>query len=265
MSTNKNIFYEQQLLAMQLVDLFSSDMRKKLSEENKKIKSVLPSPDKIYQKEIVQEQDPSNYSLNKPKSKLYNERYNSIDGKSSKDSMYYQYYDDYYGQYEEEKDHKDNHDSSKSNTNSKSPISSKDMKRKESEDESFKPSSIKVKNNSNETNLTKAKTDNDELPFIKSMSLPCELPRAKTKRELFKKRETSRFPFAKESQEDEEHLPDVINDILYKKSSRFLFFRDFQQQNTQNDCFLFEKEMGSLNASWAQFIKKTIWKKNTNI
>ena len=88
MNSNTNIFYEQQLLAMKLADIFNSDVKKKLKSVNPKKKCVFPTTDTIYTKDIVQEQN-----------NQYNEyKYYDRDYKYKKKSN--DYYDDgYYGRY----------------------------------------------------------------------------------------------------------------------------------------------------------------------
>jgi len=60
MNSNKNIFYEQQLLAMKLLDVFNPEVRERLNSlgEKSKMKRVLPAPENIYSKDIVKERDP---------------------------------------------------------------------------------------------------------------------------------------------------------------------------------------------------------------
>ncbi len=54
---NKNIFLEQQYYAIKIADIYHPDIRKKVLNI-KKIKSVFPSPDLIYNKDVVRENDP---------------------------------------------------------------------------------------------------------------------------------------------------------------------------------------------------------------
>jgi len=78
MSANKNIFYEQQLLAIKLADVFSENVRKTLNSP-KKFKSVFPSTEKIYDKQIVINCDPSL----KKTAKKYNSEDNNYNNKNN--------------------------------------------------------------------------------------------------------------------------------------------------------------------------------------
>lgn len=88
MNSNTNIFYEQQLLAMKIADIFNSEIKKKLKNINTKKKCILPTTDSIYVKDIVIEQnntynDYKFYENNSNFSK-YKKKYND------------EYYDNYY-------------------------------------------------------------------------------------------------------------------------------------------------------------------------
>ena len=66
MNSNKNIFYEQQLLAIEILDLYNSEVKRSLCNKNKKkLKCVFPSIDSIYSKDIVIESDPAYYYKSK--------------------------------------------------------------------------------------------------------------------------------------------------------------------------------------------------------
>lgn len=68
MNSNKNIFYEQQMLAMQIIDVYNPEMRKKLMKIGKRQdlgKGYLPGPEIIYSKEIVIKSDPSYNKIKK--------------------------------------------------------------------------------------------------------------------------------------------------------------------------------------------------------
>lgn len=93
-------------------------------------------------------------------------------------------------------------------------------------------------------------------------------------KKLFRKRDKSRFLFAdngetisslttssiikseqhKDSKQNDD-LPEVLDEILCKKTSRFLFFKKFY--SIKSDLDLFDKEINSLDSSWIQFIIKS--------
>ncbi len=60
---NKNIFLEQQLYAIKISDIYHPDIRKKIMS-TKRIKTIFPPLEQLYNKEIVKENDPA---LQKPK------------------------------------------------------------------------------------------------------------------------------------------------------------------------------------------------------
>jgi len=79
MNSNTSIFYDQQLLAIKLADIFNLEVKKKLRTQSKK-KTVFPTTDSIYSREIVIELNPIKEervfknSTNKTKKK-YNDEY----------------------------------------------------------------------------------------------------------------------------------------------------------------------------------------------
>lgn len=108
MNSNTSIFYEQQLLAMKLADIFNPEVKKKIKTVNKK-KCIFPTPDTIYSKDIVLEQSPdyeaTNSSSNSSSYHKYYDNYNSNYKKKYNENDYYSnnyykrydnYNDDYY-------------------------------------------------------------------------------------------------------------------------------------------------------------------------
>ena len=107
MNSNTNIFYEQQLLAMKLADIFNVDVKKKLKAINTKKKCVLPTTDSIFTKDIVQEQN-NQYNEYKyyDREYKYKKKYNDYydDGYYSRYSEHYENDNDYFYEQGEEKD-----------------------------------------------------------------------------------------------------------------------------------------------------------------
>ena len=102
MNSNKNIFYEQQLFAIKIADIFTPKNRERIMNMNKK-KTFLPSPETIFTKEIVLENDLENKNYKKS-TKYYNNysrNYNSY-GNTYYDDQYYD--EDNYNYYYDNKD-----------------------------------------------------------------------------------------------------------------------------------------------------------------
>ena len=85
MNSNTNIFYEQQLLAMKIADIFNTNVKKKLKTLNTKKKCIFPTTDTIYTKDIVIEQNNEYHDY-----KIYDN--SNFKGKKK-------YCDDYYNNY----------------------------------------------------------------------------------------------------------------------------------------------------------------------
>jgi hypothetical protein len=69
LNSNKNIFMEQQLYAMKIADIYNTEVKKKLTER-KKVKTIFPSAETLYNKDVVKEMDPCKH---KPKVKKFEE------------------------------------------------------------------------------------------------------------------------------------------------------------------------------------------------
>jgi hypothetical protein len=96
MSANKSIFFEQQLLAIKIADIYNPEVKKKIMNlTNKKLKYALPTADTIYNKEIVVDNDPSNESYykynyyDKNNNYFYKKKYDGYDDDFEGDSSYY--------------------------------------------------------------------------------------------------------------------------------------------------------------------------------
>lgn len=261
MNSNKNIFYEQQLLAMKLADLFNPEVRKKLCTK-KKINSVFPSTDKIFNKDIVIENDPKNSYKGESK---YKKKYEY-------DELYYNDYDykkeysqnnieyilvkekekykkvEYKGKRSyafEVKSPNDNVSEFNETNENKDTRPSANELGEESKSENEKLNSISDHNSVGEAS-TKMKEEIDSEHEIKKEPLS-------SGKKLYRKCDRSRFDFANNNDiNSAPEVPEFISDLIYKKISRFTFFRNFL---SDNDKLLFEKDLkNNKHNSWAQFI-----------
>lgn len=79
MNSNKNIFLEQQLLAIRLLDIYNPETKIRIKNLSSSYnKGILPSPDNIYQKEIVKERDPQQSKIPRRYSNSNNINNNSL-------------------------------------------------------------------------------------------------------------------------------------------------------------------------------------------
>jgi hypothetical protein len=264
MNSNTNVFYEQQLLAMKLADVFNTDVKKKLKTIAKK-KCIFPTTDTIYSKDIVMEQE-GNYK--------YYGNYNSATTKYKKQyDGYYDYYNnrhdnynDYYGGEEEEENnlvrersekltHKDNYFDSKDRlavnaskfiSKSKSPIVTK--KKLSNINNSLSPN----QNKKIDIDSEKAKT------ALKSEVITNNITPFNENKKLYAIREKSRFDFVKNNDNNAD-VPDHVCDVICKKFSRYSFFNKFDNEFKKNidECMYFEKEL-KRDDSWSQFILKNM-------
>jgi hypothetical protein len=252
MNSNTNIFYEQQLLAMKLADVFNTEVKKKLKTILKK-KCILPTTDTIYSKDIVLEQegDYKYYGNYETSGSKYKKQY---DGYYDYNSNRYDSNNDYYGneddsensltrEYSEKLSHKGRHfETDKTNkfiSKSKSPIVSK---KKLSNLDSLSPGH--KKNSDSEKGKSKENVNNIT-PF-------------ENRRKLFCISEKSRFDFVKNA-DNNEAVPEFVSDVISKKCSRYSFFNKFASEFEKdlNDCEYFEKKLKK-DHSWSEFILKNM-------
>lgn len=253
MNTNKHLFYDQQLYAIKLIDLFSKETRN-LIASYKKTKAVFPSPDQIYVKDIVQDLDPE---LNHNKNDFFNEK--SMQNRKKQ----YENTNHYYLDYDEISQSRDD-DCESANSNRKNSkgndhmLKSYNSLRKSSKCSNENSNTSNKRHSSKDFNHNKLKAKYSDMEIDKRLSLPLPIKR-KSLFSDYNTRKLSRFDFAN-GDEKEEDVPNTINDIICKKTSRFLFFRDFalNSELMADECLLFSKEMGDLNNSWSQFIKQSV-------
>lgn len=61
LNVNKNIFYEQQLYAIKIADVYNPLVKKRILKATKVSNAIFPTPDQIYQNEIVIQNQPRQY------------------------------------------------------------------------------------------------------------------------------------------------------------------------------------------------------------
>jgi len=288
MNTNKNIFYEQQLFAIKIADIFNAENRKKILG-TKKNKTFLPAPESIFYKDIVVENDTENKNYKKPNKYYDNTQY-------TKRSFNYDYYEDeYYGKddynqyydeevedtttpntktYERETTYKKTDKNFNGSSDTATTISSGSGNSGNSTTNSV--NSLRTTKNLDGTNMDKNKSDHlsdhyNEKDYTlnkqeRSLSEPNmsentkyknEIPKTKfNRKELFRKRDKSRFTFVdNEEKTNDENIiiPEFIHEILYNKISKLAFFKifNFEEETNFSDSVLNEYKN---NNPWAHFI-----------
>jgi CCR4-NOT transcription complex subunit 4 len=245
--SNKNVFYDQQLLAMKIANIFDPDVKKKLLQLSscKKVKPVFPPIDSIYTKDIVINEDPSNFNKNK----------------------YYNYHSKKKFEYDDFSYYNDNLQNSNDDVEyilvreDKNRIHSKNFKKLSQSPRDSDTKILKV--DLQETNKGYSKSLSPDSRKVENVSTSDVTTNhssetAKTEKKLYRKSDKSRFDFVKNSSNSgDEVVPEFISDMLYKKISRYTFFKKLGFDN--NDKSFFEKELDH-NDSWAQFIKSNISK-----
>lgn len=292
MNTNKNVFYEQQLLAMKLADIFNHEIRKKLTL--KKGKTVFPSTDSIYNKDIVLEQDQENQTSYSTKQYTSGSNYESYSNSNNKFRKKYEYddyvdyYNDYNGSYQNEEveyilvREKSDKFCGKNRKKNLSHLNKKDyliLNKGKSDDDinNTKYSDSNQQNLSGDNATTNGKMKDEVLGATSSdgttttntntTSIENTPTVVASKKNLYMKRDNSRFDFVNNDckENNDSEVPNFISEMLYKKYSRYTFFRKFTCEKDKNcDVIYFEKELKNTNNSWVQFIKSNLNEKLKN-
>jgi hypothetical protein len=206
MNNNKNMFYDQQILAMNIAEIFNPEVRNKLTQP-KKIKTIFPSKETIYMKDLIVLED----------NKKNNGKKFQFD-----DCNYY--------------------DSNYSNEEVEYVL----VQRKKFQNRKYYKS-LKCKEIEKELSPERVTNTSD------SSSNSNQNSNEKKCKKLYRRRDKSRFDFVSDNINIGNEVPDFIIDMLYRKISRFTFFKNFNI----HDINFFEKELTFEN-SWAQFIKINI-------
>ncbi len=194
---------------MKVADIFNPDVRKNLTQMSK-FKTVFPSTETIFSKDIVIQEEP-NKIKNYVKKKFQDDQSFYECSNYTKNDIEYVLV--------REKPYK--------NIKYKNFYECKFVKIKELSPERVTSASDNTTTNSNSGD----------------------------KKHLYRKRDKSRFDFVSDKINLENEIPDFISDMLYRKISRFTFFKKFI--SNKNDVNFFEREL-KFNNSWAQFIKSNI-------
>ena len=218
LNVNKNIFYEQQLYAIKIADIYNPEVKKKLLL-GKNRKTMFPSTDLIYQNEIVVENEPI-------------VKRTTIIGVGQKKT-----------QKNTKKFTEDNNSNNSSATLVVNDLSKLDEK----------ITSRKINKNSLKLEISSIKSIRDDATCSSTgdEKLSTSTPRGKN---IFCNREKSRFDFVKRELSQEKEVPEFVIDIIdkkYKMATMSRYCKDF-------DVLLLNSELLDnkidTNDQWTQFI-----------
>ncbi len=197
LNVNKNIFYKQQLYAIKIADIYNPEVKNKLLKLSKK-NTKFPSPDLIYQNEIVIENEKtykSSFNLNKKnniKNEIKKNNNNKNENLNKLDNINTNKIKKIYSEDRNENKEKNNDENKENNNinNTRNNLNKLEI------------DSIKKINNSNEITCSSTGDEKDKNSLI-----------------LFTKKNKSRFNFVNNNNEDsnENEIPEFILDIIEQK------------------------------------------------
>ena len=263
---------------MKIADIFNIEVKKKIiSGVNKKIKSVFPSPEALYSKDIVKKNEHQiiNSSLNIPNN--FNHINNNVNNQSFVSKKKYYEEDNY------QKNKKGNGTKfeyiEKVITSNSDIFGSYLKNNEETEKTKLDVSYGKINNHENDTNHEttstsskdenfckpvenferKEKNLNEYIDVLKYESEKSQNFKTNNEKKIFICRENSRFDFVRNKNNhincyENIIIPDFILDLINKKTSRYKLTKkiDFSEDILYKDSNL-EKEYNESNL-WAQFI-----------
>lgn len=271
------------MFAIKIADIFAPENRKRILNTVKKGKTFLPSPETIFSKDIVIENDIEN--KNYKKNKYYNNSYSTYGNYNTNgyyDEEYYdgeEYGNGYYydnnnynnkkeddGLYKAYSDNnfyvkKPNYQTITNNTCSDKKDNNINLEKNLKEVNESKNSKdfLNIKENTinKSTNADKMKNlDSDNQLFLSEKVKSCF-----NRKELYRKRECSRFNFVNSVEKDKTkddneniNIPDYINELIYKKVSKITFFKIFKHSKSFDDSEVILNNKESKNDNWAQFL-----------
>jgi hypothetical protein len=279
MNNNKNIFYEQQLLAIRIADVYNPEVKKRLNSSNKNgLQNVLPVAESIYYKQILIENDPETYQL-KLNRKNYSENLNSYSSNKKKKYENDEIENISYNNYNNEEVEYILVREKNNPYNRKKKVSfNKRLPYREATE--FKVIEVEIDSPDNavsggEGNLSTQKLkeefikDTNSIKIEDNFNTTDNISSNKESKKFYRQRSISRFDFVKNKNSDDNasedtkssgtEIPEFVSGMLYKKISTYTFFKKFTcVKNKHSDIEYFEKELKNNNNSWAQFIKSNL-------
>ena len=235
LNVNKNIFYEQQLYAIKIADIYNPEVRKKLLLGAKNKKTMFPSTDLIFKSEVVIENDP--IYMKKPEVQTKNTIIGGIANKNKNKKKYYE-------------------DSSNSNT-----LVGGDISKLKEKINTITPSKNNTRNNL-KLEIESVKSNRDESTNSSTGDEKQSTSTSQKRKNIYDNRNKSRFDFVKkdtinnnESNEKKE-IPEFVLDIIdkrYKIGRMSKYFRNIDTLLLKGE--LIQNKIDTKD-QWAQFIIK---------
>jgi len=280
LNSNKNLFYAQQQYAIKLANIYNINVKKTLMEfKNKNYIPIFPSPDTIYNNQIVIDNDPKRIKSNNNNNNSYNygiKRKNIYINKSKSKDKYRKSSKSIGNKINNNNNNNNNINNIQTQNNqklTKIPIPKKSL----ISNNNIINNNIINNNNSNEKNINCLKTikpsDSDlnctftttNTTFIsKSNENILNTSNDKIKL-LFSRKEKSRFDFVENSninnkKKDEIIIPDFIRKITDKACNMIPLTKYYKNNNFIDDIFLYKEELNECNCNnenWKKYFIKS--------
>lgn len=270
---------DQQVYAMKIADIFNPEVKKKIiSSVNKKIKSIFPSPDTLYQKDIVRNNEVNFTPLQIQNAINANSmQLNTANLTNTNNTKKKSFEEDAHTPVKNKK-HSSKFQYREKTISSNNDLLSNYLKTEEENDKA--KYDIKIKNtttnnendnNSNENTSTCSRDENNSLKVSEVKKeeniytdcidiLKFNSNKSDKNKKLYSQRESSRFEFVNKNSNsdinDYVNVPDFVSEIIKKKVTRQKFTKNINfGEDIMYKDFNLEKEINSSD-QWANYINE---------
>lgn len=252
-ANNKEAFYDQQIMAIRVADLFSQEMKDRINNKKRKNgekASGLPTVQSIYEKEIVIENDPNNAAKNNNFNGKYRKSYQCEDSSDLANSNGYGYQEHkLYDEEPEEVEYVLVRARADRNYNWRYP-------KHQQKRQTNLPGTVHCKS---EDDLPIANTTTEHTSSGNETNRE-ESENSKRSRGIYRKWDKSRFNFVKSKENlDDDTVPDFITRLVCKQFSNYSFFKMVSCNDHVYDKIFLEKEMTDHQGSaWSDFLQSHV-------
>ena len=221
LSSNKNLFYIQQLYAIKIANIYNPDVKKKIMAfANKSANSVFPSPDQIYENEVVIENQPKNNIVGSCKNSKHKNYLNNNNNNKNNNN----------NNNNNNKNNSNNNSNNNNNNNNKKEEKNSNLKNNNNNLLSKIPPISKLIINKNNNK------DNENMSSTTSSSLTSKSSETFLYNSIFNSKSKSRFSFVNENIKEDKTNNNINNNLAIKNTQEGIFIPEFIKKINDKAC-----------------------------
>jgi len=225
LSSNKNLFYIQQLYAIKIANIYNPDVKKKIMAfANKSANSVFPSPDQIYENEVVIENQPKNNIVGSCKNSKHKNYLNNNNNNKNNNSN---------NNNNNKNNNNNNNSNNNNNNNNKKEEKNSTLKNNNNNLLSKIPPISKLIINKNNNK------DNENMSSTTSSSLTSKSSETFLYNSIFNSKSKSRFSFVNENIKEDKNNNNnnnINNNLAIKNTQEGIFIPEFIKKINDKAC-----------------------------